>query len=156
VVTTRQPLGIKKEVPTMSAFTARQKPSRRPALPAGVSFWAVAGIAFLALAANTAASPLYRVYQARFGFSTTTLTLLFTVYVVVLLGTLLFLGSASDYAGRRAVMLAGLAAGVVAAGLFLAAHALWVLFAARAAQGVAVGLITGAASAALLDLRRSG
>jgi MFS family permease len=137
-------------MPDLTTVTS-QKPSRRPALPTGVSFWAVAGITFLALAANTAASPLYRVYQARFGFSATVLTLLFTVYVVAVLVTLLFLGSASDYVGRRAVMLAGLAA--VASGLFLVAHALWVLFAARALQGAAMGLISGAASAAQLDLR---
>ena len=39
------------------AYVTSHKQSKRPALPAGVSFWAVAGIAFLALAANTAASP---------------------------------------------------------------------------------------------------
>jgi MFS family permease len=39
---------------------------------------------------------------------------LFTVYVVVLLVTLVFLGSASDYLGRRPVMLAALALGAVA------------------------------------------
>jgi MFS family permease len=112
----------------MSAVTSvtSQKSSRRPALPASVSFWAVAGIAFLALAANTAASPLHRVCQARFGFSATVLTLLFTVYVVAVLVTLLFLGSVSDYVGRRAVMLVGLAAGALASGLFLVADALWV------------------------------
>jgi MFS family permease len=121
-----------------------------------VSFWAAAAIAFLAFAANTAASPLYRVYQGEFGFSPTTLTLLFTVYIVVLLVTLLFLGSVSDYVGRRVVMLAGLALGAVACGLFLIAHGVGLLFAARALQGVAVGLISGAASAALLDLRPKG
>ena len=40
----------------------------------GVAFWAAAAIAFLVFAANAAASPLYRVYQAQFGFSATTLT----------------------------------------------------------------------------------
>jgi predicted MFS family arabinose efflux permease len=125
----------------------------RPVLSRGLSFSAAAAIAFFAFAANTAASPLYRVYEAELGFSATTLTLLFTVYIVVLLVTLLFLGSASDYLGRRPVMLAGLAAAAVACGLFLLAHGLALLFAARALQGVAVGLISGTASAALLDLR---
>ena len=60
----------------------------------------------LGAATNAAASPLSRVYQVQFRFSATTLTLLFTVYVVVLLVTLVFLGSASDYLGRRPVMLA--------------------------------------------------
>jgi predicted MFS family arabinose efflux permease len=136
-----------------STTTAREKPSRPVALSTGASFWAAAAIAFLPFAANTAASPLYRVYQAQFRFSATTLTLLFTVYIVVLLVTLLFLGSLSDYVGRRRVMLAGLATGAAACGLFLIAHALALLFAARALQGVSVGLISGTASAALLDLR---
>jgi MFS family permease len=118
-----------------------------------VSFWAVAAIGLLAAATNAAASPLYRVYQLQFRFSATTLTLLFTVYVVVLLVTLVFLGSASDYLGRRPVMLAALALGAVACGLFLLAHGVGPLFAGRALQGVAVGLISGTASAALLDLR---
>jgi predicted MFS family arabinose efflux permease len=131
----------------------RKKPFRRARLSTGVSFWAAAMIAFLGFAANSAASPLYRIYQAEFGFSATTLTLLFAVYIVVLLLTLVVLGSVSDYVGRRRVMLAGLASGAVACGLFLLAHGVGLLFGARALQGVAVGLIAGAASAALHDLR---
>ena len=118
-----------------------------------MSFVAAAAIALLAFAANSAASPLYRVYQGELGFSATTLTLLFTVYIVVLLATLLVLGSTSDYVGRRRVMVAGLAVGAAACGLFLVAHGVGLLFGARALQGIAVGLISGTASAALLDLR---
>jgi MFS family permease len=121
-----------------------------------MSFWAAASIAFLAFAANAAASPLYRVYQAEFGFSAATLTLLFAVYIAIVLLTLLFVGSVSDYVGRRPVMFAGLAVGAAACGLFLIAHALELLFAARALQGVAVGLLSGTAGAALLDLRPKG
>jgi MFS family permease len=130
--------------------------SRRPALSTSMSFRATAGIAFLVFAANAAASPLYRIYQARFGFSATTLTLLFAVYIAVLLLTLLFLGSVSDYAGRRPVMLVGLIVGAAACGLFLSAHGLGLLFAARVLQGVAAGLLAGTASAALHDLRPDG
>jgi MFS family permease len=134
----------------------RDEQSRRFLLPEGLSFWAAAAIAFLAFAANAAVSPLYRVYQVQFGFSATTLTLLFTVYIVVLLVTLLFFGSLSDQVGRRPVLLAGLAVGAVGCGVFLGAYGVGPLFAARALQGVAVGLISGAASAAMLDLRPAG
>jgi MFS family permease len=126
------------------------------ALSRRASFWAAAACAVLAFAASTAASPLYRVYQDRFGFGATTLTFLFTIYIVVLLATLLVFGSASDFTGRRIVMLAGLALGATGCGLFLVAHGVGPLFAARALQGVAVGLISGAASAALFDLRPNG
>jgi predicted MFS family arabinose efflux permease len=139
----------------LSSTKAREKPLRRATLSTGVSFWAAAAIAFMAFAANTAASPLYRLYQAQFRFSATTLTLLFTMYIVVLLVTLLLLGSVSDYVGRRPMMLGGLAAGAIACGLFLIAHKIGLLFCARALQGASVGLTTGAASAALLDLRPS-
>src|ERR1044072_4600204 len=80
------------------------------------SFWAVAAVAFLAFAASTAASPLYRVYAGKFSFAPTTLTLLFTVYIVVLLATLLMFGSVSDYTGRRTAMMAGLALGAAGCG----------------------------------------
>ena len=129
---------------------------QRPALPRGVAFWVAAAIAFAVFAANTAASPLYRVYQAQFRFSATTLTALFAAYILVLLVTLLFFGSLSDYVGRRRVIAAGLAAGAVGCVLFLIAHGVGPLFAARALQGLAVGLISGAASAALFDLRPDG
>src|SRR3954471_3237873 len=130
--------------------------ARRIVMPAGMSFWAAAAVAFLAFAANAAVSPLYRVYQVQFGFSASTLTVLFTVYIVVLLVTLLFFGPLSDQVGRRPVLLAGLAVGAVSCGVFLGAHGVGPLFAARALQGVAVGLISGAASAAMLDLRPAG
>jgi MFS family permease len=147
-----------RRVPTISASSTlvREKQSRRPTLSTSVSFRAAAAIAFLVFAANAAVSPLYRIYQAQFGFSATTLTLLFAVYIAVLLLTLLFFGSVSDFTGRRPVMLAGLIVGAAACGLFLRAHALGLLFAARALQGVSAGLLAGTASAALHDLRPDG
>jgi hypothetical protein len=138
------------------ATVANEKSSRRVTLSRRASFWAAAAFAFLAFASGAAASPLYRVYENEFRFSPTTLTVLFVVYIVVLLGTLLSFGSVSDYTGRRIVLLVGLALGAAGCGLFLVAHGVGLLFAARALQGVAVGLISGAASAALFDLRPDG
>src|SRR5262249_31304038 len=65
---------VSRTVPTMSASSTgvREAPSRRPTLSTSVSFAAAAGIAFLVFAANAAVSPLYRVYQAEFGFSAST------------------------------------------------------------------------------------
>lgn len=134
----------------------REKRFQRPTLSRRVAFWVAAAITFLVFTANTAASPLYRVYQTEFGFSATTLTALFAAYILVLLVTLLSFGSLSDYVGRRRVIAAGLAAGAVGCVLFLIAHGVAPLFAARAFQGLAVGLVSGAASAALLDLRPDG
>jgi MFS family permease len=139
-----------------SGAASGEKRSGRFLLSRAMSFWVAAAVAFLAFAANAAVSPLYRLYEVQFGFSATTLTMLFTVYIVVLLVTLLFFGSLSDHVGRRPVLLAGLALGAAGCGVFLGAHGVGPLFAARALQGVAVGLIGGAASAGLLDLRPAG
>ncbi len=73
--------------------------AERRTLPRGVAFWVAGTIALVAFAANEAVSPLYRVYQAEFRFSATTLTALLAAYILVLLVTLLFLGSLSDSLG---------------------------------------------------------
>src|SRR4051794_37640191 len=133
------------------ATVANAKPSRRVALSRRASFWAAAAFAVLAFAAGSAASPLYRVYEDKFNFAPTTLTLLFTVYIGVLLGTLLVFGSVSDYTGRRIVMLAGLTMGAAACGLFLIAPGGGPLFAAPGLLGGARRPVSPAAHAA--DLR---
>ena len=53
------------------ATVANEKPSRRVTLSRRASFWAAAAFAFLAFAASTAASPLYRVYEDKFSFAPT-------------------------------------------------------------------------------------
>jgi MFS family permease len=110
----------------------------------------------LFLAASAAPTPLYRVYQARWGFSATTLTADFAIYVLLLVMTVLIFGSLSDHVGRRPVIVAALAVDTAASVLFLLAPGVEALFVARALQGVAVGLAATAIGAALLDLRPAG
>jgi hypothetical protein len=116
----------------------------------------VAGVLFLLFFASAAASPRYRVYQAEWRFSATTLTVIFGVYALTLLATLLVFGSLLDYLGRRRVIAVALAAGAGACGLFLAAHGAGLLFAARALSGAAAGIATSAGGAALIDLQPEG
>jgi MFS family permease len=131
-------------------------PARRAVLPAAAAFWLVAGVLFLLFFAAAAPSPLYGVYQAEWRFSAITLTAVFAVYALALLVTLLVFGSVSDYLGRRRVILASLAMAAGACGLFLAAHGVGLLFAARALHGAAVGTATSALGAALIDLQPEG
>jgi len=79
---------------------ASERLTHRPALSRGAAFWLAAVLLFVLLLAAGAPSPLYRVYQAEWHFSATTLTEVFGVYAPVLLVTLLFLGSLSDHFGR--------------------------------------------------------
>lgn len=118
--------------------------------------FAVAGIALVALMAGAAApSPLYPVYQQLWGFSSFTLTVIFAVYVVALLGTLLTIGSLADHIGRRPMLVGGLLLLAVAMVTFAHADGVGDLLLARIVQGIATGAITGAVSALILDLQPS-
>lgn len=126
------------------------QPSRRLSHP--VSFVAVAAILVLFLAASSAPSPLYVVYQAEFHFSATTLTVVFAIYVVGLVASLLVFGALSDYLGRRPVLAASIALEAVALVVFVFAGNVAVLCLARVLQGIATGAATSTLSATLVDL----
>jgi MFS family permease len=127
-------------------------PSLRLSRPAG--FWTVALLLVLVLAASGVPSPLYRVYQEEFGFSSGVLTLVFGVYAFALLLALLIVGELSDHIGRRPVLAGALVVQAAAMVLFLVADGVGWLIAARVVQGLATGALTGAMGAALLDLQR--
>ena len=135
---------------TLAEQVRRSRPARSAA------FWLAAAVLVLFLAASAAPTPLYRVYQARWGFSASTLTAVFAVYVLFLLLTVLIFGSLSDHVGRRPVIITALAVDMAACILFLLAHGVGALLAGRALQGIAVGLAANALGAALLDLRPTG
>lgn len=102
-------------------------------------------------AASSAPTPLYHVYQQAWGFSSALLTLIFAVYALSLLGTLLVFGSLSDYLGRRPVIFAALALEILSLLLFISATDVSWLIAARVLQGIATGIATSALGAAMLD-----
>jgi MFS family permease len=129
----------------------------RPAPPARLSrraaFWGLAATLGFLLFASSAPSPLYVVYQQQWGFSEITLTSVFAVYALALLGALLVAGSVSDHVGRRPTLLFALGLELAAMLLFAEAQGVGWLFGARILQGVGTGLAMGAISAALLDLQ---
>ncbi|MFE4959411.1 MFS transporter [Streptomyces sp. NPDC056653] len=130
-----------------------ERPARR--VPRPVGFWLLAVTLFAILAAASAPSPLYVVYQHRWGFSPIALTTIFAVYALALLVALLIVGGLSDYIGRRPVLAAALIVEAASMVVFLTADGVGPLLVARTVQGLATGAAAGAISAGLLDLQPS-
>jgi len=116
------------------------------------AFVVVGAAWFAMMAGSNVATPLYAIYAGEFGFSKAVLTLVFATYALALAPSLLLFGQLSDRLGRRRVMAAGFATASLGLLLFALASSLAWLFAARAVQGLAVGMISGAAAAALVEL----
>jgi MFS family permease len=83
-------------------------------------------------------------------------TVIFAVYAAGVLAALLVLGRASDEFGRRRVLLVGLVFAALSAVSFLLAHGLALLIVGRVLSGLAAGVFTGTATAALVDLAGAG
>lgn len=106
------------------------------------------------LAASSAPTPLYHLYQEGLHFSAGMLTLIFGVYALSLLAALLTVGSLSDHLGRKPVIFAALVLNMLAMLLFINEGSVAWLIAARTVQGFATGMATAVLGAALLDTDR--
>lgn len=131
---------------------------RRRGLGATASLALLASIIVSLLAASSAPTPLYAIYQQHWGFSPITITVVFGVYALAVLISLLVVGKISDHVGRRPVLLAALSAQAVAMVIFATAGGEGALLAARVVQGVGTGAALGAIGAGMLDIdpRRGG
>ena len=126
--------------------------SRPASTRVSLIFLAITLLGFLA--ASSAPTPLYHLYQEHMQFSPAILTLIFGVYAFSLLAALLVVGSLSDYLGRRPVIFVALLLNVLAMLLFINAESVAWLIGARLIQGFATGMATSVLGAALLDFDR--
>jgi hypothetical protein len=116
------------------------------------AFFVVAAVLFAMLAGSNVATPLYESYRREWHLTPFVISAVFALYTFVLVGVSWSCGRISDRFGRRPIVLVALVAGALGSLLFaLATGPKW-LFAARIAQGVAVGLASGAGGAALVEL----
>jgi MFS family permease len=119
------------------------------------SFYLLASIILFFLAGSSAPTPLYAVYQAHWGFSPITVTLVFGIYALAVLAMLLVVGSLSDHVGRRPVLIVATIVQAVTMLVFATAHGVPALIVARVLQGLATGAAAGAVGAGMLDLDRA-
>jgi len=112
----------------------------------------LASVVISLLASSSAPIPLFAVYQAEWGFSPITTTIVFGVYAVSVLVSLLTLGKLSDHIGRKPVLLAALLVQVVTMIILATADGVPALMIGRIVQGLATGAAVGALGAMMLDV----
>jgi MFS family permease len=115
-------------------------------------FWVAAAALLVNMGFSAVPTPLYVLYQHRDHFSTITVTLVYSVYAVGVIGSLFLGGHVSDWLGRKRVFVPALLANVLAAAIFVIAPSLPGLLVARVVSGVSVGLTTATATAYLAEL----
>ena len=118
------------------------------------SLWFLAVTLLSFLAASTAPTPLYHLYQEQMQLSPATLTQIFSVYALTQLAALLTDGSLSDNLGRKPVIFTAVLLNILAMLLFIYADSVPWLISARVLQGFATGMATAVLSATLLDTDR--
>jgi MFS family permease len=137
-------------------ISAPPVPAARPRVSSrrhhSFGFWVAAAAFLVNMGFSAVPTPLYVLYQRRDHFSTITLTLVYAVYAVGVIGSLFFGGHVSDWVGRKRVFVPALLANVAAAAIFLVAPSLPGLVLARVVSGVSVGLTTATATAYLSEL----
>ncbi|OCI29915.1 MFS transporter [Oerskovia enterophila] len=113
----------------------------------------VTAFAFLVtMMGTTLPTPLYSIYSTELSFSPLTVTVLFAVYAVGVVGALSLFGRLSDDVGRRPVLVAAVGLALLSALLFLLPPSLPLLVVARVTSGLGAGLMSGAGTAAVIDL----
>jgi MFS family permease len=142
-------------MPSPTQPSARAPPHHRLRLGPTAAFYLLASIIVSFLAASSAPTPLYATYQAKWGFSPITVTIIFGVYAVVFLAALLIVGALSDHVGRRPVVLVAVILQAVAVVVFIQAASITALLGARVLQGLSAGGAVGALGAGMLDIDKT-
>jgi MFS family permease len=120
--------------------------------PGDAGFWGVAGMYLVIQVGGTIPIPLWVLWQSKLGFKTGTLALVFAIYTLGTLVSLLLIAPVSDRVGRRPVLVLAVALAAVSTVLYVAADTVLLLFVARFVSGMAVALTTAAGAAALREL----
>ena len=127
----------------------------RPLSPRVAFSW-IAYAFLVTMLGTTIPTPLYPIYQQRFGFGELMVTVIFATYAVGVITGLILTGRLSDEIGRRRVLMFGLACAAASTVLFLVAQGVPVLLVGRLLSGLSAGSFAGTATAALIDLAPEG
>jgi MFS family permease len=111
---------------------------------------------FVAMLGTTLPTPLYPLFEERYGFGPLLVTVIFAIYAFGVIAGLILFGNFSDRIGRKPVLLLGLGLSGASALLFLLAGSLAPIYVARIVSGLSAGIFTGTATAYVIDLAPDG
>lgn len=120
------------------------------------SFWVAAAVVVHTLWTSAAPAMTYPLYAREWQLTPTVTTLIFAVFPIVVVLTLILLGDLSDYIGRRSAMLLGMLASLIGVLLFAVAPSVIWLLVGRAFMGIGVGLSAGPSAAAVVEFSAPG
>lgn len=118
----------------------------------GRGFWLLAATFMTLMAFTTVPTPIYRYYQERDGFPTFVITLIFAAYGIGVMIGLYFAGHLSDVHGRRRMLAVAIGLTMISAAIFVLSQETAALLVARLISGLAIGVLTPTATAALGEL----
>ncbi len=120
------------------------------------AFWMVSFAFLSVMAFSGVPSPLYGIYRARDHFSLFMVTVIYAVYAVGVIGSLLLAGHLSDWYGRRRLLVPALGVAIVSAIVFVVSKSLAGLLLGRLINGIATGIVVSTATAYLTELHTVG
>ena len=101
---------------------------------------------------TTLPSPLFGIYEQRLHISSLSVTVIYGIYSIGVVGALAVLARFGSGIGLRTRLAAGLALSAASAAVFLVTTSLGLLIAARVLSGLAAGLTSGTATSAMIGL----
>ena len=116
------------------------------------SFGLVVAAQVLLFAGSNLPTPLFPIYEQRYSFGSGVVTLLFAVYVGVLIPALIVLGPATDRIGRRPLLVVGIALTVLSSAAFVTARGVAWLFAGEIIYGIGSAFVMSCVSVAIREL----
>ena len=119
----------------------------------GSGFWIVAVVFVVTMAYSTVPTPLYPLYEQRDDFPVSLVTVIYSAFAVGVMLSLYLFGHVSDWLGRRTMLVIAVGISIVSAGMFLLWPETAGLIAARAVNGVSIGILSATATAHLGELR---
>src|ERR1700750_1576674 len=108
------------------------------------------------MAFSAVPSPLYGLCRERDHFSLFMVTVIYAVYAVGVIASLLLAGHLSDWYGRRRLLLPAFGVAIASAIVFLVSKSLAGGFVGRLLNGIAIGIVVSTATAYLTELDAVG